>query len=81
MTARIEHHKVVALTALAAMLCVLLLATLFVAVRPVETILPGGNVKVTSAYDRDATEDAPSIIDRIDRHAEVVARYQEGSPR
>ena len=82
MIARIEHHKVVALMALAAALCMLLLATLFVAMRPVETTLPGANdAKVASKSESDAA----GIGNRVDltrnlmveRHLELVGRAHE----
>ena len=79
MIARIEHHKVVALAALAAALCVLLLATLFVAVQPVETTLPGANAKVASKSESDGTGKRADLTRNmmIERHHELVARAHE----
>ena len=80
MIARIEHHKVVALAALAAALCVLWLATLFVAVRPVETTLPGASdAKVASLSESDGTGNRADLTRNmmIERHLELVARAHE----
>ena len=83
MIARVEHRKVVALAALVAALCVLLVATLFVRVQQVQTTLPGANTKVASTSERgDGTGGATFTRDPvIERHAEVVARYHQGSLR
>ena len=84
MIARLEHRKVVALAALATALCVfLLLAALFVAVRPVQTTLPGADANVASTSDRDhGTEGADLTRNTlIERHLEMVARYNQGSLR
>jgi hypothetical protein len=80
MIAGIEHHKVVALTALAAALCVLLLATLFIALRPVETKLPGASdAKVASKSESDGTGNRADLTRdlMIQRHLEQVARAHE----
>ena len=52
MIARLDRRKVVALAALAAVLSVLLVATLFVRVQQVQTTLPDANAKVASTSDR-----------------------------
>ena len=83
MIARLDHRKVVALAAIAAMLCVILLATLFVGVQQVQTTVPGANAKAASTSERgDGTGGANLTRDPlIERHAEVVARYHQGSLR
>ncbi len=83
MIAGVEHRKVIALAALVAALCVLVLAALVFRVQPVQTSLPGANAKVTSTSERgDDTEGADLTRNTlIERHLEMVARYHQGSLR
>lgn len=83
MIARLEHRKVVALAALVAALCVLLVATLFVRVQQIQTTLPDANAKVASTSDRGGSTGGATFTRDpvIERHAEVVARYHQGSLR
>jgi hypothetical protein len=83
MIARVDHRKVLALAAVVAALCVLLLATLFVSVQQVQTTVPGANTKVASTSERgDGTEGADLTRNTlIERHLEMVARYNQGSLR
>ncbi len=84
MIARVEHRKVIALAALVAALCVLVLAALVLRVQPVQTTLSGANTKVASTSERgsDGTGGATFTRDPlIERHAEMVARYHQGSLR
>ena len=83
MIARVEHRKVIALAALVAALCVLVLAALVFRVQPVQMSLPGANAKAASTSERgDGTGGATFTRDPvIERHAEVVARYHQGSLR
>ncbi len=80
MIARLDHRKVVALAALAAALCVLWLATLFVAVLPVETTLPSASdAKLASKSESDGIGNRADLTRdlMIQRHLEQVARAHE----
>jgi hypothetical protein len=84
MIARLDHRKVVALAALAAALCVLLVAAQFVRVQQVQTTVPGANTKVASTSERggDGTGGTDVTGDQlIERHLEIVARLGKGSLR
>ena len=81
MIARVEHHKVVALAALVAVLCVLLVAALVFRVQPVETTLPSANdAKVSSRSESDAgTGNRANLTRNLmgERHLELVGRAHE----
>ncbi len=83
MIARLDHRKVVALAALAAAFCVLLMAMLFVRVQQVQTTAPGANTKVASMSERGGSTGGATFTRDpvIERHAEVVAHYNQGSLR
>ena len=83
MIARVDQRTLLTLAALAVALCVLLLAALVFRVQPVQTTLPSANAKVASTSERgDGTGGANLTRDPlIERHAEVVAHFQQGSLR
>lgn len=85
MIARVEHHKMVALAALVAVLCVLLVTALVFRVQPVQTTLPSANdAKVSSRSESDAgTGNRANLTRNLmgERHAELVARDRVRGPR
>ncbi len=80
MIARLDHRKLLALAALAVVMCVLLLlGALFVRVQPVHMTLSGDNAKVTSTSERGSDGAEGGTLTRdplIERHAEVVGYSQ-----